>query len=109
MERRGCVDDRLQAVNLDCLIEGSGDGDVRNNSKVELAARGVWVCFSDFGCLLFGPYSCDDGMAMCKQNVENMSGDEPASTWVSCVLVFERQCINGWEVTRILGLGQSYQ
>lgn len=52
VERRGCVDDHLQAGNLDHLVKGIRLGDVGHNDNVELVLGLVRVGLADLARLL---------------------------------------------------------
>ena len=64
MERRGCVNHRFQAVNLDGFVKGPLLCYVFDNPELELGGRRVGVRLFDLVGFLLGTNRGDDSMAM---------------------------------------------
>jgi hypothetical protein len=84
VEGGSSVEDNLDPRDLDDFIEGIDLGNIGHDHDIELLFCLVRVGFPDLLGLGLGTYSRHNTVALLKELLKNMSGDEAGSAWVVC-------------------------
>jgi len=78
------MDHGLETVNLDRLVESAFLCNVFDDAEVEFGGGGVGVRFLDFACFVLRTNTGDYSVAMLKQNIEDVGGDETTASFRFC-------------------------
>jgi len=73
VERRGRVQDNLEACGLHHLVEGVRPRDVRHDDNIKLVLPKAGVRSPDLLCLVLRPHSGYDLVALLEQQLQDMS------------------------------------
>jgi hypothetical protein len=78
------VDHGFETIDFDCFVESAFLCNVFYDAEVEFGSWGVWVRLLDFVCLILGANAGDYGVAVLKEDIEDVGGDETTSSWGFC-------------------------